>query len=284
VSHAFWLFGAVGIAGICSILFLWKRDPKWDDIALGAAEVAVAFGAVVLITGSIWGKAAWDVWWQWEPRLTMSLLLWLILVGYVLVRRFAGPSADRVAAGMAIFGMIGVPFIYTMVGQSSHPAAGSSATPPRSIREMRPAFWLSVCVHLWFSRAAHQPSPVRAPSAGPRAARTRHGRRSAHVRSHAEDRRHDGSRRSRCSRSRGSRPPRIGDRLSAILDGRPGSPRQQIRARRSPAPAECRLRRRRRRPHRLTPPPTASPRQTCVDAMNATRPRESRSSRSPTRR
>ena len=56
----------------------------------------------------------------------MSLLLWLILVGYVLVRRFAGPSADRVAAGMAIFGMVGVPFIYTMVGQDSHPASGAN--------------------------------------------------------------------------------------------------------------------------------------------------------------
>ena len=105
-------------------MFLWKRNPKWDDIASASAEVAVVFGAVVLVTGSIWAKAAWDVWWNWEPRLTMSLLLWLILVGYVLVRQFAGPSADRVAAGMAIFGMVGVPFIYTMVGQDSHPGVG----------------------------------------------------------------------------------------------------------------------------------------------------------------
>ena len=84
------------------------------------------FGAVVLVTGSIWAKAAWDVWWNWEPRLTMSLLLWLILVGYVLVRKFAGPSADRVAAGMAIFGMVGVPFIYKMVGEDSHPPSGAN--------------------------------------------------------------------------------------------------------------------------------------------------------------
>ena len=66
------------------------------------------------------------MWWNWEPRLTMSLLLWLILVGYALVRKFAGPSADRVAAGMAIFGMVGMPFIYTMVGQDSHPASGAN--------------------------------------------------------------------------------------------------------------------------------------------------------------
>jgi heme exporter protein C len=126
VAHAFMLFAAVFVSGVASIAFLKTRNPKFDDIALAATEVAVAFGAVVLVTGSVWAKAAWDVWWDWEPRLTMSLLLWLILVGCVLVRKFAGPSADRIAAGMAIFGMVGVPFIYTMVGQDRHPASGAN--------------------------------------------------------------------------------------------------------------------------------------------------------------
>ena len=151
VAHAFMLFTAVFVSGCSSALFLRTRDPKWDDIASAATEVAVAFGLVVLVTGSIWAKAAWDVWWNWEPRLTMSLLLWLILVGYVLVRRFAGPSADRVAAGMAIFGMVGVPFIYTMVGQDSHPAAGSKGVVATLGEGMRPAFWISVAAFLcWF--------------------------------------------------------------------------------------------------------------------------------------
>lgn len=151
VAHAFMLFTAVFVSGMSSALFLRTRNPKWDDIASAATEVAVAFGAVVLVTGSIWAKAAWDVWWNWEPRLTMSLLLWLILVGYVLVRRFAGPSADRVAAGMAIFGMVGVPFIYTMVGQDSHPPAGGKGVVATLGAGMRPAFWLSVAAFLcWF--------------------------------------------------------------------------------------------------------------------------------------
>ncbi|HSD90615.1 MAG TPA: cytochrome c biogenesis protein CcsA [Kofleriaceae bacterium] len=151
VAHAFWLFGAVFVAGTSSIAFLITRKPAWDDIASAAVDVAVAFGAVVLITGSVWAKAAWDVWWNWEPRLTMSLLLWLILVGYVLVRKFAGPSADRVAAGMAIFGMVGVPFIYTMVGQDSHPASGSGGVVATLGPGMRGAFWLSVFSFLlWF--------------------------------------------------------------------------------------------------------------------------------------
>jgi heme exporter protein C len=152
VAHAFVLFTTVGVAGVSSIVFLAKRDPRWDDVASAAVDVAVAFGAVVLVTGSIWAKAAWDVWWQWEPRLTMSLLLWLILVGYVMVRRFAGPSADRVAAGMAIFGMVGVPFIYSMVGQDSHPASGKEGVVATLGPGMRGAFWACVgTFHIWFA-------------------------------------------------------------------------------------------------------------------------------------
>ncbi len=152
VAHAFWLFAAVVVAGIASIGFLRTRNPRWDDIASASAEVAVAFGAVVLVTGSIWAKAAWDVWWKLEPRLTLSLLLWLILVGYVLVRRFAGPSGDRIAAGMAIFGMIGIPFIYTMVRQGdSHPQAGKEGVVATLGAEYRIAFALSVWAFLcWF--------------------------------------------------------------------------------------------------------------------------------------
>jgi len=152
VPHAFMLFLAVGISGICSIAFLAKRDPKWDDIALASAEVAVAFGAVVLLTGSIWAKAAWGHWWIWEKRLTMSLLLWLTLVGYVLVRRFAGASGERIAAGMAVFAMIGVPFIYTMVGAGdNHPKAGSEGNVATLDASIRGVFWMSVGTFFcWF--------------------------------------------------------------------------------------------------------------------------------------
>jgi heme exporter protein C len=151
VGHAFWLIGAVVVSGAASLAFLKTRDPKWDDIASASTDVAVAFGAAVLITGSIWAKAAWDVWWQWEPRLTLSLLLWLVLVGYVLVRRFAGASADRIAAGMAVFGMISLPFIYKMVGQDSHPAAGSNGVVATLPPGERGPFWLSVASFLcWY--------------------------------------------------------------------------------------------------------------------------------------
>ena len=151
VAQAFMLFAAVGVAGVTSAIFLKTRNPKWDDIASASVDVAVMFGAVVLATGSIWAKAAWDVWWNWEPRLTMSLLLWLILVGYALVRKFAGPSADRIAAGMAIFGMVGVPFIYKMVGEDSHPPSGAQGVVLNLGTEYKLAFLLSVIAFLlWF--------------------------------------------------------------------------------------------------------------------------------------
>jgi heme exporter protein C len=152
VAHAFMLFAAVGVCGVCSLVYLKNRDPRWDDVALAAAEVAVAFGAVVLITGSIWAKAAWDLWWVWEKRLTMSLLLWLTLVGYVLVRRFAGASAERIAAGLAGFGMVGVPFIYTMVDSSDHhPQAGTNGNVATLGPQMSLVLWLSVLTFLcWF--------------------------------------------------------------------------------------------------------------------------------------
>ena len=152
VSHAFMMFVSVGLCGVCSLVFLKKRDPRWDDVALAAAECAVAFGAVVLITGSIWAKAAWDLWWTWEKRQTMSLLLWLTLVGYVLVRRFAGASGERLAAGLAVFGTAGVPFIYTMVDRGDHhPQAGTQGNVATLGPEMQLVFWLSVATFLmWY--------------------------------------------------------------------------------------------------------------------------------------
>ncbi len=150
VAHAFLMFCAVFVSGGASIGFLKTRNPRWDDVASASTDVAVAFGAVVLVTGSVWGKAAWDVWWNWEPRLTLSLLLWLVLVGYVLVRKFAGPSADRISAGLSIFGMVSVAFVYKLVGQDSHPAAGSKGVVATLGPGLPGPFWMSVGAFLFW--------------------------------------------------------------------------------------------------------------------------------------
>jgi len=148
VPCAFMLFITVFVCGIASSGYLFKRDPRWDDVARAAGELAVMFGAIVLVTGSIWGKAAWGHWWKWELRLTTSLILWLTMVGYVLVRRFAGAGSERLAAGLAVFGMVNVPLVYFAVKLadalnqvSSHPKSKvvSSLT-----GDMKLAFQLSI--------------------------------------------------------------------------------------------------------------------------------------------
>jgi heme exporter protein C len=150
-AHAMVLLAACAVSGVCAIGFLKTRRHGWDDVASASTEVAVLFGAIALLSGSIWAKAAWDVWWNWEPRLISTLLLWLMLVGYVLVRRFAGPSADRVASGMAIFGMVTALFVYKMAGQDSHPAAGTEGVVATLGPGMRGPFWVGVFgVLFWY--------------------------------------------------------------------------------------------------------------------------------------
>ena len=73
------------------------------------------FGLIGLVTGPLWGRKAWGVWWQWDARLTMALLLELIFVGYLLVRKYGGPGSEKLAAAIGIFGMAVAPFVYKSV-------------------------------------------------------------------------------------------------------------------------------------------------------------------------
>jgi len=142
VPHAMLLFALVFICGIASAGYLKNRKGSWDDVALAGGELAVVYGAIVLGTGMIWGRAAWGVWWQWDMRLTTSLLLWMVMLGYVLVRRFGGAGSERLAAGLAVFGMIDVPLIYfsVKIWNTVHPKAEVVQTLDPA---MKPAFWLS---------------------------------------------------------------------------------------------------------------------------------------------
>ena len=106
-------FLAFFIVFLGSILYLWKRQSKWDVIASSSAEVGVVFTTLVLITGSIWAKPIWGVWWTWEPRLTTALVLWLIYIAYFIVRSFAAEESRgaRFAAVVGIVGFIDVPIV-----------------------------------------------------------------------------------------------------------------------------------------------------------------------------
>jgi heme exporter protein C len=107
-------FLACLVCFIASIGYLVKRELWWDDLAAAGAGIAVLLCSVVLMTGMIWGKSAWGQWWTWSPRLTFSLLLWLLFVVYLVVRMSVEPGQRR-AVISAVYGVIAfldVPLVY----------------------------------------------------------------------------------------------------------------------------------------------------------------------------
>jgi heme exporter protein C len=119
-----WLFLIAGVTcGVASARYLFKGYPKSDRTAMAAAELTVLFGLLALITGPLWARRAWGVWWVWDVRLTSSLLSWMVAVAYLLVRKYGGPGSDKLAAGLALFGMANVPFVYISVNywRTIHP-------------------------------------------------------------------------------------------------------------------------------------------------------------------
>jgi heme exporter protein C len=106
---------AVTVCTIASAVYLFKGTPAADRLAFAAAEVTVVFGLFGLVSGSLWGRKAWGVWWQWDARLTMAFLLELIFFGYLVVRKYGGPGSDKLAAAMGIFGGATAPFVYKSV-------------------------------------------------------------------------------------------------------------------------------------------------------------------------
>ena len=105
VPSAFLAYLAFFITFIASIIYLYRRDPKWDTVAHCAVETGVIFCTIVLITGPIWARPIWNVWWTWDPRLTTTLILWFTYVAYLMLRRSV--KENRRANLAAVFGIIG---------------------------------------------------------------------------------------------------------------------------------------------------------------------------------
>ena len=140
-----WLtFLSAFVCAAGSAAYLFRESEKGDAIAAAAAELTVVFGLCVLVTGPLWGRKAWGVWWVWKDvRLMTSLLLWFIFVAYLFVRRYGGPGSARLASGLALFAAADVPIIYTSVffWRTQHP----KATVVRTLqKEMVPPFLLSL--------------------------------------------------------------------------------------------------------------------------------------------
>ncbi len=118
-------FLALLITFVFSILYLQKRATKYDTIAYASAEVGVVFITLVLVTGSLWAKSVWGIWWTWDARLTTALVLWLSYVTYFLVRGYATEPAQgaRFSAVIGIVGFINVPIVFLTVNllRTQHP-------------------------------------------------------------------------------------------------------------------------------------------------------------------
>ena len=151
------VFFAISLAGSIGYLACRRNSPNGAQVAdawaLAGAEVGVVFCTVVLVTGPIWGRRAWGIWWTWDARLTTTLVLWLIYVSYLLLRRFAaGPQVQTLAAVLGIFGALDVPIVYmsNRWWRTQHPAPvfggseGSGMDP-----SMLPAFFWNMGA--WFA-------------------------------------------------------------------------------------------------------------------------------------
>jgi|SRR6476659_60339 len=106
-------FTLFAINFLLSIVYVARRSPRVDALAVSTAEVGVVFCTVVLVTGPLWARPVWGIWWTWDARLTSTLLLWLIYVSYLLLRRYStSGQTPLLAAVLAIFGFLDVPFVY----------------------------------------------------------------------------------------------------------------------------------------------------------------------------
>ncbi|MBW2231377.1 MAG: cytochrome c biogenesis protein CcsA [Deltaproteobacteria bacterium] len=115
------------ITAIAGVLYLRNGREEYDRLALSSAEVGVIFCTLMLITGPIWGKGTWGRWWSWDPRLTVTLLLWFVYLAYLLLRSFSGGGA-RTARFASIYGVVGavlIPLNYYIIeifgGRGMHP-------------------------------------------------------------------------------------------------------------------------------------------------------------------
>ena len=143
VAIAWVAFLAFFIVFVSSIIYLWKRTARWDALAHSSAEIGVVFATLILITGIIWMRPVWGVWWTWSPKLTTSLILWLIYVAYLMLRNYA-PSRSLGATYSSVLGVIGfidVIIVYKAVDwwRDAHPEAvvGPLAEPGSLDPDMR---------------------------------------------------------------------------------------------------------------------------------------------------
>ena len=139
------LYLGLPLVALCSAVYLWLRDERVDRVAEAAAEVSLVFLSAVLLTGPLWGKPVWGTWWTWDARLTLTLFLWFVVLGY-LVMRGALEDRQQRARFSAVLGLLAVllvPFIHLSVVlfRTMHPRAivlkpSAPSLPPEMLRTL----------------------------------------------------------------------------------------------------------------------------------------------------
>lgn len=145
----FLAFAVVCAAGVA---YLATRDLRWDRLGRASAEVGVLFCTIVLVTGPIWARPAWGVWWTWEARLTTTLALWLMYVAYLMVGLYAEGREQRARAGavVGIVAFLDVPLVYFSVQwwRGHHPVVFGRVAGGGLAPEMLPVVWTCLAVFL----------------------------------------------------------------------------------------------------------------------------------------
>ncbi|MCK6549485.1 cytochrome c biogenesis protein [Myxococcota bacterium] len=132
VPAAWNMMMSVVIMAVASVGYLVKKTDAWDRVSDAAVELAMIFGIMVLLSGPLWGRKAWGVYWVWDVRLTSTLILVLTLVAVKIVREYAGPNAKQIAAGLAVFAVLDTVFVYFCVKfwRTTHPPQVTGSLDP----------------------------------------------------------------------------------------------------------------------------------------------------------
>jgi len=117
VPSAWMALAAFGIVFVASLLYLWRRDERFDRIAASTAEAGTVFTALTLAQGMIWGRPTWGIWWTWDPRLTSTAVMLVMYVGYLSLRAFADDEERRArwSAAVAVLGFLNANIVYMSV-------------------------------------------------------------------------------------------------------------------------------------------------------------------------
>lgn len=165
-APAAWVaFLAFGVVALVSTVYLWLRDERLDRVAESSAEVGVVFTTVVLVTGPLWGKPVWGTYWTWDARLTLTLFLWFVYVGYLLLRAAVEDPAMRArySAVLGILGALLIPFIHLSVYlfRTLHPLPvlmkpGAPSMPREMLVTLLAAFAAFTVLYLALLRARYR--------------------------------------------------------------------------------------------------------------------------------